>query len=63
MLRHWTLYDSMFHSRHVAASLKLWTDKGLGDFKTVLAKMAIPLVEAQSPYSIMAEDLKVIETI
>lgn len=39
LLRHWTLYNSMFHSNYVATKLSVWRDKGKRRLETWLAKM------------------------
>merc|ERR1711879_332655 len=53
MLHHWTIYDSMFYSRHVAAKLGLWKEKGAEGINYLLAKMTIPTDEARQPWSIV----------
>ena len=39
LLRHWTLYDSMYHSSYVAGKLGLWKEKGKTKLSGLLAKM------------------------
>jgi len=58
LLRHWTVYDSMYHSREIAAALQTWSAKGESDLKIILAKMGIPLTEAKRPYAVLDEEFK-----
>lgn len=39
LLRHWTLYNSMFHSSYIATKLSVWREKGKRRLETLLAKM------------------------
>lgn len=39
LLRHWTLYDAMFHSSYVAGKLGIWKERGRKRLTGLLAKM------------------------
>lgn len=39
LFRHWTLYDSMFHSSYVANKLGIWKERGRKKLAGLLAKM------------------------
>lgn len=39
MVRHWSLYDSMFHSNYVASRLGIWREPGRKRLLALLAKM------------------------
>jgi len=39
LYRHWTLYESMFHSPYVATRLGIWKDTGRKKLHTMLAKV------------------------
>jgi len=53
LMRYWTLYDSMYYSRYIATKLGVWKQRGKENLKFLLAKMALPLNEAQQPYCSM----------
>eukprot|EP01084_Bolivina_argentea_P192790 330891_1 len=58
LMRFWTLYDSMYYSRYVATKLGVWKERGKDNLKYILAKMALPLNEAQQPYNNMKREYK-----
>ena len=58
LLRHWTLYDSMYHSQYVASRLGIWRHPGRRKLQTFLAKMGIPLKECQQKYAFMSIEFK-----
>merc|ERR1719410_1224676 len=58
VMRHWTLYDSMFHSRYVAAKLNVWRQHGVGALEQLLARQSLALAEAKQPYKHMPTHLK-----
>lgn len=58
MLHHWTIYDSMFYSRHVAAKLGLWKENGAEGINYLLAKMTIPTNEASQPWSSVEQNIQ-----
>ena len=58
LLRHWTLFDSLLHSRYVCTRLQLWKSGANEKLKHLLAKMGIPLTEAQGKFAVMDISLK-----
>ena len=58
LMRFWTLYDSMYYSRYVATRMGVWKQRGKDNLKYMLAKMALPLNEAQQPYTTMRRQYK-----
>lgn len=53
LLRHWTLFEAMVHSRYVAARLGVWRGKGKDRLKDLLAKMGIALDQCQQKFTTM----------
>jgi cell division control protein 45 len=39
LFRHWSLYESMFHSSYVASKLGIWREKGKKKLHNLLTKM------------------------
>lgn len=39
LFRHWSLYDSMYHSGYVASKLSVWRDYGRRRLNNMFAKM------------------------
>ena len=39
LFRHWSLWDSMYHSSYVANRLGLWKDRGLSKLNMLMAKI------------------------
>ncbi|KAL4074558.1 CDC45 family [Scleroderma yunnanense] len=58
LFRHWTLYDSMFHSSYVAGKLGIWKERGRKRLTGLLAKMGFSIPQTQQPYAHMDLDLK-----
>eukprot|EP00960_Hanusia_phi_P039659 753972-Hanusia_phi.AAC.7 len=58
LLQHWTLYNSMYYSNYVASRLGIWKDRTTNKLQTLLARMGIPLVEAEQKYMHMNSDYK-----
>jgi cell division control protein 45 len=58
LFRHWSLYDSMFHSRFVAARLGVWREKGRMKLLNLLAKMGFSRIQAQELHTQMHPKLK-----
>lgn len=58
LMRFWTLFDAMYYSRYVATKMGVWKQRGKDGLKYLLAKMALPLNEAQQPYSSMKRQYK-----
>lgn len=53
LLRHWTLFEAMVHSRYVAARLGVWRGKGKDRLKDLLAKMGVALDQCQQKFTTM----------
>ncbi|KAI9469765.1 MAG: DNA replication pre-initiation complex subunit Cdc45 [Benjaminiella poitrasii] len=58
MFRHWSLYDSMYHSGYVASKLGVWKDAGKKRLNNMFAKMGFSLQQCQQIYTHMDMDLK-----
>ncbi|GAB5358371.1 hypothetical protein AAMO2058_000451800 [Amorphochlora amoebiformis] len=58
LMRHWTLYDSLRHSRYVATRLGIWKKRGMCDLERFLAKLGIPLSESKQSYQFMTSNFK-----
>jgi cell division control protein 45 len=58
LLRHWSLYASMFHSRYVASTLSIWEEGGRQRLKHFLAAIGLPLEECMAPFNQMGEEYK-----
>ena len=54
MMRHWTLYDSMFYSNYLAPRLGIWSESGKKELHRFIALMGIPLDEAKQKYKYMS---------
>lgn len=53
LLRHWTLYDSLYYSNIVAARLGTWKQQGRDKFHSVLVKLGVSLKDAQQLYTFL----------
>jgi cell division control protein 45 len=58
LMRHWTLMDAMQYSPFVASRLRLWTHEGNERLHILLAKMGVPLRDANTAYIAMSSDLR-----
>ncbi|KAG0046598.1 hypothetical protein BGZ83_008231 [Gryganskiella cystojenkinii] len=58
MVRHWSLYDSMYHSNYVASRLGIWREPGRKRLLALLAKMGFSLEECHQVFAHMSIDLK-----
>ncbi len=58
LMRHWTLFNSMFHSRYIATRLSVWRDKGKRLLETFIVKMGIPLHQCIRDFSSMELEFK-----
>lgn len=58
LYRHWSIYESMYHTGYVASRLRLWGEKGRSKLQGLFAKMGIPLQQAQQNYTHMDRPLK-----
>ena len=54
LLRHWSLYESMYHSRYFASRLGIWRENGRMRLQELLAKIGIPLSECKQEYACMS---------
>ncbi|KAJ3302939.1 hypothetical protein HDV03_004451 [Kappamyces sp. JEL0829] len=50
LLRHWNLYDSLFHSTYVATKLGVWKEQGRQRLTNLLVKMGFPQKESRQYY-------------
>ncbi|KAG9327577.1 hypothetical protein KVV02_003822 [Mortierella alpina] len=58
MVRHWSLYESMYHSNYVASRLGIWREPGRKRLLAMLAKMGFSLEECNQVFAHMSIDLK-----
>eukprot|EP00002_Diphylleia_rotans_P004337 TRINITY_DN13166_c0_g1_i1.p1 TRINITY_DN13166_c0_g1~~TRINITY_DN13166_c0_g1_i1.p1 ORF type:complete len:738 (+),score=192.94 TRINITY_DN13166_c0_g1_i1:43-2256(+) len=58
LYRHWSLYESLYHSTFVASRLGIWKEQGRLRLQTFLAAMGIPLSQCQQKFSCMRSDLQ-----
>lgn len=58
LIRHWSLYDSMLHSRYLATKLHIWSENGRSRVHKLLARMGVSLVQSKQSYTHMDMDLK-----
>ena len=61
LYRHWSLFDSMYHSDYVATRLGTWTNETLGKQKleTLLVHLGIPNKESHQRYVCTRRELLV----
>lgn len=53
MFRHWSLYDSMYHSGYVSSKLGVWKDAGKKRLNNMFAKMGYAITShdlSRSPF-------------
>ncbi|EJU05197.1 CDC45-like protein [Dacryopinax primogenitus] len=58
LVRHWNLYDAMYHSAYVMSRLRAWNEKGRKQLGGMLAKMGFSLQQCQQAFIHMDQDLK-----
>lgn len=58
LVRHWSLYDAMFHSSYLGTKLKIWSEYGKKKLHKLFAKMGISLQQCHQIYTHMDMDLK-----
>lgn len=58
LTRHWTLFNSMLHSRYLATRLAVWREKGRRMLETFIVKMGVPLAQCKLDYASMETELK-----
>ena len=50
LMRHWTVYDAIIHSRYVATRLQTWQEKGKDKVKELLVRMGLSQRDCQADY-------------
>ena len=58
LIRHWSLYDSMYHSPYLSTKLHIWNDSGRRRLHKLLAKMGVSLSQSKQNYTHMDMQLK-----
>ena len=58
LMRHWSLYDAMYHSSYIASRLGLYQKNGRRRLDEWLARMGIPLEECKQDYGYMRKEFK-----
>lgn len=58
LYRHWSLYESMYHSPYVASKLLVWWSHGKQRLEELLAKMGFSLAQCRENFKYMDSDLK-----
>ncbi|XP_014678174.1 PREDICTED: cell division control protein 45 homolog, partial [Priapulus caudatus] len=58
LYRHWSLFESMRHSRFVSCAFKVWTNKGVKRLMEFLADMGMPLVQVKQKFGSMDVQFK-----
>uniref|UniRef100_A0A7S1C114 Uncharacterized protein n=2 Tax=Corethron hystrix TaxID=216773 RepID=A0A7S1C114_9STRA len=53
MLRHWSLYEALYHSSYVSTKWSVWTEGGERTLREMVAGMGVPLEEARQRYAFM----------
>ena len=59
MHRHWSLFDSMYHSPYIASKMPIWQQHGTLKLQELLAKMGMPLDQCKrQSYNTIRADLR-----
>lgn len=58
LMRHWTLMESMSSSPFICSRLRLWYHAGMERLQLLLAKMGVPLRDANTAYIAMSSDIR-----
>lgn len=58
LMRHWSLYEAMYHSSYIASRLGLYQKNGRRRLDEWLARMGIPLEECKQDYGYMRKEFK-----
>lgn len=58
LYRHWSLYDSMLNSPYIMQKLGTWRNQGELKLQEMLAKIGVPLEQAQQSYQFMTPALR-----
>eukprot|EP00053_Salpingoeca_punica_P005568 m.55304 g.55304 ORF g.55304 m.55304 type:complete len:584 (+) comp13303_c0_seq1:398-2149(+) len=53
LMRHWNLYDAMYHSRFIATRFGIWRQAGKRMLDSLLAEMGVPLKVSKQKYTEM----------
>ena len=56
LLRHWSLYEAMLHSGHVATRMQTWREVGRASLHSLLAHLGIPLEACKQRYTHMSPE-------
>eukprot|EP00045_Choanoeca_perplexa_P000392 m.14340 g.14340 ORF g.14340 m.14340 type:complete len:588 (+) comp10260_c0_seq1:265-2028(+) len=59
--RHWNLYESMQHSRYVAARLDVWRSNGITSIHDMLAKVGLSIENCRQNYTAWNDETKRIQ--
>lgn len=51
LYRHWTLYDSMFHSTYIATRLGVWREPGEEKLRRFIATMGLPWSDVNNQFN------------
>ena len=58
LLRFWTLKDSIENSNYMVSKMTMWQEHGKKQLLSFLAKLAIPLTQAEQKFSFMDASIK-----
>lgn len=58
LYRHWSLYDSMWHSQYIATRLGIWKENGQKRLDVLLARMGVPLSQAKENWNCMDNTIR-----
>jgi hypothetical protein len=58
LLRHWSLYESIYNSNYTVSKLTLWKEQNQKRFRDLLIKIAVPIDQAKQKYEYMNVDLR-----
>lgn len=60
LYRHWSIYESMYHSQYLATRLGVWKEVGKKKLQIIFVKLGIPLLETTNKWqSMLAENKKI----
>lgn len=58
LLRHWSLYEALYHSDYVATKMGIWKEKGQKRLKRFLVKLGLPHKDSQQLFTEMSASYK-----
>jgi cell division control protein 45 len=58
LYRHWSIYDSMYHSQYLATRLGVWKEIGKKKLQTIFVKLGISLLESSNKWHLMLSENK-----